>query len=76
MSLEFEGEPCEQLEIPAGKTVVFASCTNIGGSARMRIQEFDNPQFELELLELHDGIEFIRTLDISADTEGITRSLA
>lgn len=70
MSLEIEGKPCEQLEIPAGETVLFTACTDIGDSARKKIQDFDSPQFELQLHELHDDVEFTRTLDISADNGG------
>lgn len=69
MSLEIEGMPCEQLEIPAGETVLFTACTDIGDSARKKIQDFDSPQFELELHELHNGVEFIRTVELPVEAK-------
>lgn len=62
--MQISGKPCEHLKIPAGEVVVFSACTELGGRQNKKLQTFDSREVEFDIHEIHDGIEFIRTLKI------------
>lgn len=63
-SIEISGKTCGPLKVPAGEIVVFTACTELGNREKEKLQEFDSRDVEFEIHEIHDGIEFVRTLKL------------
>lgn len=59
------GRECCPIEIAAGEVIVFEACSDFANLQHRKPDGFNEHDVELDIYEVHDGVEFVRTLSLS-----------